>query len=138
MKTLLLLVLILISANVNAFQIEGDFPQIQFGYMPISALDVCVEGANFKTVHAVPICYQWAKGEDEKPVCVRKVKKHLKTSVYYSKQFPAEDDSFENKPMKIPLKYKVAFGYMTESGIMPVYFQDFSIPSCDAFKVTEK
>lgn len=131
MKTLLLFALTLISANVNAFQIVGDFPKIQFGNIFVSALDVCVDGSNVKTVHAVPICHQWERGEAS--VCLKQVKKHLWTSINYSKLFPVGEGSFETIPMTIPLNYRVAFGYMTESGIMPVYFQDFSIPSCESY-----
>lgn len=132
MKTLLLFALTSISTNANAFQIVGDFPKIQFGNIFVSSLDVCVEGSYLKTIHAVPICHERARGEAS--VCVRQVKKHLWTPIKYSKNFPTEEGFYESISMTIPLNYKVAFGNMTESGIMPVYFQDFHIPACEAYK----
>ncbi|MBC7537360.1 MAG: hypothetical protein H7281_00960 [Bacteriovorax sp.] len=114
MKALLLSSLALLSAiTLASDRYVGEFPKAQFGNVFIPVDQVCVDGDHLKTIYKIPICIEWS-GEVSSS-CLKEVKKNLKTPI--------------NK--RVPLTYKIQYGYYSEGGITPVYSKSFTINDCE-------
>lgn len=130
MKTLVLTLIAFMSLAAHASgRLSADYPKVQFGSIFIPVNEICVHEEHVRSIYPVAVCTEWGRGEESG--CTRYIRKTLSTPIQYSKEIPSGEGSWETIEMRIPLHYKIAWGYWTEGGFQTVKTKPFSIPQCN-------